>query len=92
MRLISRILVLLFAGILFAAPVSAYPIDDNNIGADSKSDYYDGRKGNVTTSTPEPAAMLLFGCGLVGMTVLGRKKFKTSPKFIGNDKARRTQC
>jgi hypothetical protein len=30
---------------------------------------------NVTTASPEPVSMLLFGCGLLALSVLGRKKF-----------------
>jgi hypothetical protein len=36
---------------------------------------YDELTGSDASPVPEPATMLLFGCGLVGMATVGRKKF-----------------
>lgn len=38
-----------------------------------------GKTGNGDTPVPEPTTMLLFGCGLFGMGVLGRKRFFNRP-------------
>ena len=50
-------------------------IEDGPFGYDQ--DFNDMVVGvtNVIPSTPEPATMLLFGSGLIGLAVLGRKKF-----------------
>jgi len=35
-----------------------------------------GGGGSHTTSVPEPATMLLFGTGLIGLAVISRRKIK----------------
>ncbi len=46
------------------------------VGSAMAVPFNDGGVSQSVSPVPEPATMLLFGFGLIGLAVLGRKKFK----------------
>ena len=55
-------------------PFKQWVMEDNTVGGSATNDGF-GLDNFGTAAVPEPATMVLFGVGLVGLAAFGRKRF-----------------